>query len=288
MKICTACGQRFDGGDWTCPHCAWSPRAHNGHLLLAEHENGVEGYKGEFFSPLAEIEDGHFWFEARNRLIVWALRRYFPQMRSFLEIGCGTGFVLAAVSRAFSQTQLAGAEYYAEGLSFAQKRVPQADFYQLDARAMPFEAEFDVIGAFDVIEHIKEDEQVLTGMYRAVKPGGGLALTVPQHHFLWSVADQYKHHERRYERAELVEKVTRAGFKVAYTTSFVSLLLPMMLLSRLRQSRAKEIPDRMTELKINRLTNSVLNSVMRVETAFIQNRLRFPAGGSLLLIARKD
>ncbi len=288
MKICTSCGQHFDKPDWDCPRCGWTPRSQDGHTLLAEHDHGIEGYKGEFFAPLSQIEAGHFWFEARNRVIIWALRRYFPQMHSFLEIGCGTGFVLSAVSRAFPHTQLAGAEYYAEGLSFAQGRIPQADFYQLDARVMPFAAEFDVLGAFDVIEHIKEDETVLAGMYQAVRPGGGLALTVPQHRFLWSVADQYKHHERRYERAELVEKVERAGFKTLYTTSFVSLLLPMMLLSRLRQNQAEETPDRMTELRINPLANRALNGLMQIETALIQNRLRFPAGGSLLLIARKD
>src|SRR5262249_12041957 len=141
-------------------------------------------------------------FEGRNRNIVWALKKYFPNVTSFLEIGCGTGFVLSAVREAFPNIQMSAGEYYAQGLTFAQQRVPSASFYQINALSMPFEDEFDVIGAFDVIEHIKDDERVLSQMFQAVKPGGGIALTVPQHRFLWSVADVYKHHERRYERRE--------------------------------------------------------------------------------------
>ena len=64
----------------------------------------------------------------------------------------------------------------------------------MDARRIPFEDEFDVIGAFDVLEHIKEDEQVLVQMHRAVKSGGGIMLTVPQHMFLWSEQDVQAHH----------------------------------------------------------------------------------------------
>jgi SAM-dependent methyltransferase len=172
-------------------------------------------------------------------------------------------------------------------LTFAQQRVPSAAFYQLNALSMPFEDEFDVIGAFDVIEHIKDDERVLSQMFQGVKPGGGIALTVPQHRFLWSVADVYKHHERRYERSELIEKVERAGFRVAYATSFVSLFLPVMLLSRLKQNSAEETPDRLTEINIGRTVNKILNPVMRFETSLIKSGVNWPAGGSLLLIAKK-
>ncbi len=290
MKICLSCTHQFEQKNWQCPNCGWSPKNHSGHYLLREHgEDGtIEGYRDEYFAPLAEVEKGHFWFEARNRILLWALRRFFPDISSLLEIGCGTGFVLSAIRGAFPAVELSGAEYYARGLSFAASRVPTATFYQMDARSMPFEAEFDIIGAFDVIEHIKEDEHVLSEMFRAVKPGGGIVLTVPQHPSLWSVADVYKHHERRYARDELVEEVERAGFRTVYTTSFVTFLLPLMLLSRLKQDKAEGTPDRLTELKINRLANTILSNIMRTEVFFIHREVSFPVGGSMLLVARKD
>lgn len=288
MKICQSCHHRFASSQWLCPKCGWSLNAEDGYYPLREDTTDeFEGYRDDFFAPLAEIESGNFWFEGRNRLIIRFLHQYAPDMTSFLEIGCGTGFVLSAIYRAFPQTQVYGAEYFAQGLSFAQQRVPDAIFHQLDARSMPFDSEFDAIGMFDVIEHIKEDELTLSEVVQALKAGGILILTVPQHPFLWSVADEYKHHERRYSRDELISKVETAGLQVLYTTSFVSLLLPLMLFSRLKQNRAKERPDRMTEFQTNPTLNWLLNQVMRFEAAMIQGGIRLRLGGSRLLIARK-
>jgi hypothetical protein len=58
--------------------------------LLAEVSDGFET---KAFTQLVTLEGNNFWFVSRNRLIVWALQRYFPQAKNFLEIGCGTGFV---------------------------------------------------------------------------------------------------------------------------------------------------------------------------------------------------
>jgi len=95
-----------------------------------------------------------------------------PGVPLFLEIGCGTGHVLSGVARAYPGTKIYGSELFPAGLAFAAEREPAADFMQMDARHIPFIDEFDVIGAFDVLEHIKEDEQVLAQMYSALKPGG--------------------------------------------------------------------------------------------------------------------
>ena len=95
--------------------------------------------------------------------------------------------------------------------------MPGVTLFQMDARFVPFEEEFDVIGAFDALEHIKEDEDVLREIFRATKEGGGIILTVPQHPFLWSQMDEISHHYRRYTRRGLIDKVQRAGFEVVYT-----------------------------------------------------------------------
>ena len=116
----------------------------------------------ESFDHLPAAEERSFWFRSRNELIVWALRRYFPDARSLLEVGCGTGFVLGWHSRGASRScALVGAELFAAGLDVAAKRVPDAELLQMDARRIPFRNEFDVVGAFDVLEHIDEDEQAL-------------------------------------------------------------------------------------------------------------------------------
>src|SRR5436190_313610 len=82
-------------------------------------------------------------------------------LKGMVEIGCGTGYVLSAVEIARPDMSLVGSELFAEGAIFAAQRVTAAEIVQMDARDMPFEAEFDVLGAFDVIEHIDDDERVL-------------------------------------------------------------------------------------------------------------------------------
>jgi SAM-dependent methyltransferase len=287
MRICLTCEHRHNRADWFCPACHNKP-ARQGSFLCFAPEVSVDqvGFKAEYFAQLAEVEQEHFWFRSRNRILTWALKTYFPHARSFLEIGCGTGFVLQGLRSTFPALKLAGSEVLCEGLIFASQRVPEATLFQLDARYIPFENEFDVIGAFDILEHIKEDEIVFQQMYQAVKPGGGIIVTVPQHQWLWSEMDTVSGHCRRYVRTELQRKVCKAGFRVVGVRSFVSLLLPLMLGARLAKKR--KVADDMSEFRIGRLLNRCLEKVMRLEHGLIRAGISFPIGGSLLLIARKE
>jgi SAM-dependent methyltransferase len=289
MKLCLGCRKHFEGNNWRCSNCGYFPTEHQGYPAfspaLAE---ANDGFGAEYFSNLAPLEAMSFWFRSRNRLVTWALRRYFGQARSFLEVGCGTGFVLAGIQREFPDLKLMGSEIFYEGLVFAGRRLPGIELFQMDARRIPFEGEFDVIGAFDVLEHIEEDETVLLQMFQAIKPGGGIILTVPQHHFLWSRADDYSFHKRRYTRKELLNKLTRAGFRAIRATSFVSLLLPLIMLSRLRSRWSNDDFDPSAELRIGHHVNLALEKIMAIERILIEGGVSFPAGGSLLAIAKRD
>jgi SAM-dependent methyltransferase len=247
-----------------------------------------DGTDGEYrYADLFEKEAGHFWFRARNRLVLQALQRDFPRAGSFFEIGCGTGFVLSGVARQFPDWALAGSDVQTVGLAFARQRLPGAFLFQMDGRQIPFVDHFDVIGAFDVLEHIEDDEQVLGQMFRATRPGGGLLLTVPQHPFLWSAMDTIGHHKRRYTRSQLLRKVRSAGFDVIRATSFVSLLLPVLALSRLMPRRPDSEFDVMSEFRIHPVLNRALEAVLWIETALVSAGVSFPAGGSLLVTARR-
>lgn len=287
MKVCHACGMRFDRAHWYCPSCQTEVERIGGYLSFSPEMAGANnGFKASNFPQLAEIESDNFWFRSRNHLIIWVLKSYFPERRNFFEIGCGTGFVLSGVENELPDLRLFGSEIYVAGLAYAAKRLKRAELLQIDARRIPFENEFDVVGAFDVLEHIKEDEIVLKQMYQAVRPGGGVVLTVPQHPFLWSQVDEYACHVRRYNKKELKTKVAHAGFEVLRMTSFVSLLLPLMAASRFKTRRGQYDP--LKELKLRKSTNVVLSRVLDLERSLIDLGISFPFGGSLLLIGRKN
>lgn len=243
------------------------------------------GFPADAFEHLAALEPGNYWFESRNRLILWALRKYFCSAGSLLEIGCGTGFVLQAIHAANPRLQLTASDFHENGLGIARARVPSARFVQLDARQLGDSTRYDVIGAFDVLEHIAEDTETLRRMHAATNPGGGVVVTVPQHRWLWSQMDEVAQHVRRYTRRELTDRVRSAGFEPVCVTSFVSLLLPLMALSRWRTAKDEPLDDR--EFVVGPWINGTLRALLDLERQAIRAGVRWPAGGSLLMVARR-
>jgi SAM-dependent methyltransferase len=289
MKRCTACGACHPSVQEHCSACGFKPRVLDGFVTHAPHlmhEGG--GFEAAYFPVLAQLEAANFWFRARNELILWALQKYCGNFQSYLEIGCGTGYVLSGVAHRFPRAHLTASEIFTTGLQIAAQRVPQAQLLQMDARDIPFRDEFDVVGAFDVVEHIQEDEAVLAQVHAALKPGGHMLLTVPQHQWLWSPSDDYARHERRYTASELHGKVRSAGFTLLRSGSFVSLLLPLMLASRLTSRRKASVFDPLDEFKLPSWLNESLYGLMKAEIGLIKLGINFPAGGSRFLIARKD
>ncbi len=139
----------------------WSPTRPNGRLRLFCPR--IQRFHRHFLTPssfqrLAPLEENHFWFGARNNLIVWALRKWFPEKGKLMEIGCGTGYVLSRIEKDFPGLELCGSEIYTTGLEFASKRLSRTELLQMDALNIPYEGEFDIIGLFDTLEHIQEDE----------------------------------------------------------------------------------------------------------------------------------
>lgn len=139
-----------------------------------------------------------------------------------------------------------------------------------------------------MIEHIAEDELVLREMRRATAPGGGALIAVPQHPWLWSDADEYGGHKRRYRRAELLRKVTDAGFTPSEATSYVTTALPLMAASRIAARRRKTEYDPFAELRGTRRARPLLEPLLKADLALIGRGVRLPLGGSLLVAARAE
>jgi SAM-dependent methyltransferase len=287
VKVCFSCENRFESEGWRCPQCGHEPPRDTFYLFAPEEAESNDGFEVESFDHLARLEPTSFWFRSRNRLIVQLLEKHFPDAKSLLEIGCGTGYVLTGIRSAIPAMRVAGSELYTAGLRFASKRLPEVALYQMDCRRIPFDGEFDVVCAFDVLEHVEEDEVALRQMHAATRPGGGIMVSVPQHRWLWSAGDDYAHHKRRYRRSELTSRIEAAGFTVERVTSFVSLLLPVMMLSRSRQQDASKY-DPQGEYRAPRIVDRAMELTTEGERRLIGLGASLPAGGSLVVVGRKS
>ena len=249
-------------------------------------------YPAEGFDVTAAVEARSFWCRSRIRILRRIIERHADRTRTLdvLDIGCGIGGIVGALER-MGNLRLTGSEIYLSGLQYARTRLPGVSFIQLDATRIPFSESYDIIGAFDVLEHIAEDEQVMRSVRGALRPGGLFLITVPQYPWMWSHLDDMVHHKRRYTKAELTGKLAHAGYDVEYTTSFVTTLFPMMaaqrMLSKARSHSADTRKEFESEVSLPGPLNTAFDAIMRLDEALIGMGVSLPFGGSLLAVARK-
>jgi SAM-dependent methyltransferase len=253
------------------------------------------GYDPAFFERLARIEDEHFWFRARNRLIfrlATKIASELPPGYLVLEVGCGTGNVLRVLRKACPNGVVVGLELWFDGLRYAQKRSAGL-LVQGDVRNFPFRKPFSLVGMFDVLEHVKEERETLASVWESLAPGGRLLLTVPAHQFLWSYFDEAAHHCRRYSARDLRERLTEAGFHLEFVSQFMAVIFPMIWLIRklrglLGRADSATMHDQTTdEFKIVPIFNSVLTALLTLEAGWVARGHCLPFGTSLIVIARK-
>lgn len=257
-------------------------------------------YDAQFFPLLFEVEDRHFWFRVRNQVIRTLVQQMvtpLPKGYRVLEVGCGTGNVLRHLEQVCTDGLVIGMDLFSEGLSFARQRVT-CPLIQGDMHQPPFSARFDLIGLFDVLEHLPNDSQVLTDLYAMLTSGGRLLLTVPAHQSLWSYFDEAAHHCRRYQKSDLSEKLVKTGFQIEYITYYMASIFPLVWAGRkitalTNQDSTPETPSMTAdelatrELKITPGINGILRTILMQETRLIARRKTLPVGTSLLAIATK-
>ncbi len=254
---------------------------------------GCEDYPEEGFSNLISLEEGNFWFESRNRFLRTLVCRYLspgPLSKKFLELGCGTGFVLRMLSQ-IPGLEVSGSEISLLGAQMAASRVPKVEIFQIDALCMEFQQQYDAIGLFDVLEHLEEDVRLVSRIREALKPDGILFLTVPQYPTFWSPQDTLAGHKRRYTKADLENKIRQGGFQILYAGSLFCSIFPLYVISRLQKkglSATEAKKQLMSEFHIPPWVNRVLIVLCWFDWIAIKLAFRLPFGSSLVLVARSD
>ena len=138
--------------------------------------------------------------------------------RRLLEVGAGEGALATWLAR---RHEYVGIEPDAQSRRVAASRLRAigrgellADLVDSDRRA------YDVVCAFEVLEHIEDDRQALAAWRARLTPGGFLLLSVPAHANRFGPSDTYVGHFRRYDRTQLRERLEAEGFEVLRWQSY--------------------------------------------------------------------
>lgn len=247
-----------------------------------------EDYPSSAYGQYSDLEERHFWFKARARVLVFLISKFAQQDPEdfFLEIGCGTGYVAQQIAQECS-FQVVASDVHISGLRIAKARESRVAFVQVNAKALPFHSAFTAVGAFDVLEHIDDDHSIIEGIHELIKPNGLFFLSVPQYQWMWSKLDDVGEHKRRYTRKDLESKLEHAGFKVEYISSFMFTLFPLMIISRFLKKNGRTPDSEYGELRLNPILNRLLYTLTSLDVLLMKRGLSLPWGGSLIAIARK-
>ena len=196
------------------------------------------------YQHMAEMDQRHWWYRARREVLASLIAREVqpPTDAQILEIGCGTGHNLAMLGQ-FGRVD--ALELDEEARALAEKRLGRKVMSApLPRLAGVKKAHYDMIGAFDVIEHIDDDAAALASIAERLKPGGKLVMTVPAHQWMWSAHDVANHHKRRYSKRALKQLIESSPLKLDRVGYFNSLLFPLAVAERLASKlRGKEDAD---------------------------------------------
>jgi SAM-dependent methyltransferase len=157
------------------------------------------------------------------------------------------------------------------------------------AEALPFVDEaFDVVAAFDVVEHCEDDTLAVSELARVLAPGGRMLLSVPAYQWAWSDHDVQAGHHRRYTRPALERLVEGAGLSVARSTYAFAGVFPLFVAERARrrlQGRGgQQSESRLPE--VSPRADKVLMGLSRLDHRLLRKR-NLPFGSSIFVAAVK-
>lgn len=244
-----------------------------------------------YYKEYYTLERGHWWFTVRAQILEDYVRRniYKGNPLKILNVGVATGATSDMLAKFGDVTSL---EYDADCCAFLREEL-NMDVINGSVLELPFGVgEYDLVCAFDVIEHVEDDTLAVREMKRVCKPGGDLFITVPALMVLWSQHDEVNHHFRRYKMSgvkALFEKDTDGSER--FSSYFNSLLFPPIFVFRVL---SKLLPKRSTKNNSgsdfgvfnNGFTNKLLAAFFRIELSWLRFS-KFPVGVSILYSWKK-
>ena len=234
---------------------------------------------------LFRVEQSHWWHIGRRRILAdfvsQICRGVTDRKPRILDVGCGTGANLLMLSQ-YGEAE--GVDISEDALAFCRER--GLDKVKLGAgEELPYEdATFDLVTAFDVVEHMDDDLAGLKEMRRVLRPGGHALIFVPTFMFLWGLQDDVSNHRRRYRLPELRRVLEQAGFEIERSSyANITFFMPILLIRKLMRLTGIKAA---TENNINvPALNGLLGWMLGAESAVLRY-INLPFGVSGLCVAR--
>lgn len=250
----------------------------------------------DYYKEYYNYERQHWWFVAREKLIIQAIKSHVLTPKNkvslrILNIGCSTGRSSEYLAQFGEVTSL---EYDQECCEFTTQKTG-LQIINGSITELPFEDKsFDLVCAFDVVEHVEDHEKAVQEMKRVADRNGILFITVPAFMSLWSHHDEVNYHFRRYKIKQVHNLFSsKNDGKKIYSTYFNFLLFIPILLFR-KASNIFKFGDKRKgagsdfESYNNSFLNKILFIIMHFERFFIKNKITLPFGVSLLYLWKKN
>ncbi len=249
-----------------------------------------------YFQEYYYLERSHWWFKARLRmlenLIVKSVlpKRVSQSKLRILNVGVATGATTQMLQKYGEVTSV---EYDIHCCRFLLEKVGITAI-NASLTDLPFEKEsFDLVCAFDVIEHIEDDKKALEEIHRVLIKNGVYFITVPAFDLLWSKHDEVNHHIRRYRLSKLSGLILNNNLTINYSSYFnFWLFFPIasvrILLNLIpRREKENSSGSDFEVMSSSRSINKILYAVFISETFFLNNRVKLPVGLSILILGSK-
>lgn len=250
----------------------------------------------DYYKEYYDLERNHWWFVAREKIISNYVKKlirdkHLPEKEiKILNLGCGPGRSSQYLSKFGKVTSI---EYDKDCCEFASEKTG-LEIINGSITELPFSNQvFDLVCAFDVIEHVEDDQLAVLEMKRVAKNGAVLLITVPAFMSLWSHHDVINHHFRRYRINEIEDLFNKQsdGNKIFVSYFNFILFTPIYIIrqfSNLFISDEKR-PGSGSDFETFKpgIMNTLLYNVLAIESKLINFNFKLPFGVSIIYSWKK-
>jgi SAM-dependent methyltransferase len=233
------------------------------------------------YREMADVQLEHWWYRGRRHILATVIESLdLPANPQLLEAGCGPGGNLPMLAR-FGQVFAFEPHDGARETAIAKAAATVRSGTLPDG--IPFDQLFDLVCAFDVVEHVEDDVSAIRALGHKLAPGGRLLLTVPAHPWLWSEHDVRNHHFRRYTRDTLEAAILGAGLRIDKLSAFNARLFPLVAATRFVQTSLR-LGAKAEEVMPSPQVNGMLERIFAAEAPRVAGP-GYSNGVSLLAVA---